>query len=71
MKEKQVKMSDTLPSQIDHMDNERINGYRRLLDFYYGQQWESRERRGERHLVFNYARVFIERVYSTNYEFKI
>ena len=53
-------MSDTLPSQIDHMVNERINGDRRLLNFYYGQQWESRERRVERHLVFKYARVFID-----------
>lgn len=57
-------MNDNVPSQIDRMDTERLKGYRRLLDFYYGLQWEGRERRGERHLVFNYARVFIEKITS-------
>jgi hypothetical protein len=59
-----VKTNEILPSQIERMDTERMKGYRSLLDFYYGQQWESRERRGERHLVFNYARVFIEKITS-------
>ena len=57
-------MNETVPSQIDRRDTERMKGYQRLLDFYYGLQWESRERRGERHLVFNYARVFIEKITS-------
>ncbi|MGD9142826.1 MAG: phage portal protein [Dehalococcoidia bacterium] len=59
-----MKTNEILPSQIDRMDTERMKSYRSLLDFYYGQQWESRERRGERHLVFNYARVFIEKITS-------
>jgi hypothetical protein len=43
---------------------ERIKGYKELLDFYYGRQWEGRERRGERRLIFNYARVFVEKITS-------
>ncbi len=59
-----MKMNEAVPSQIDRLDIDRMKGYRRLLDFYYGIQWEGRERRGERHLVFNYARVFIEKITS-------
>jgi len=43
---------------------ERIKGYKELLDFYHGQQWEGRERRGERRLTFNYAKVFIDKITS-------
>jgi len=43
---------------------ERIKGYKELLDFYHGRQWESRERRGEKHLTFNYAKVFIDKITS-------
>jgi hypothetical protein len=52
------------PAQLVRRDAERLNNYRQLLDFYHGQQWDSRERRGEKHLTFNYARVFIEKVAS-------
>ena len=52
------------PAQLARRDTERLNGYRQLLDFYHGQQWDSRERRGEKHLTFNYARVFIEKIAS-------
>jgi hypothetical protein len=41
-----------------------MKGYKDLLDFYYGRQWEGRERRGERRLTFNYARVFVEKITS-------
>jgi len=43
---------------------DRIKGYKELLDFYHGRQWEGRERRGERRLIFNYARVFVEKITS-------
>jgi hypothetical protein len=45
-------------------DAERLRAYHELLDFYHGVQWEARERRGEKRLTFNYARVFIEKVAS-------
>jgi hypothetical protein len=41
-----------------------MKGYRELLDFYYGRQWEGKGRRNERRLTFNYAKVFIEKVTS-------
>jgi hypothetical protein len=46
------------------MDLDRMRGYKELLDFYQGKQWEGRERWGERRLTFNYARVFIEKITS-------
>ncbi|HJX11975.1 MAG TPA: phage portal protein [Dehalococcoidales bacterium] len=55
-------MNETIPSQLARMDLERIKGYQELLDFYGGRQWEGRERRGERRLIFNYARVFVEKI---------
>jgi hypothetical protein len=57
-------MSETIPSQLNRLDLDRIRGYKELLDFYYGQQWEGRERRGERRLIFNYAKVFVEKMTS-------
>lgn len=58
-------MNETpLPTQLAHRDLDRIKGYRELLDFYHGRHWESRERRGERRLTFNYAKVFIDKVTS-------
>jgi hypothetical protein len=51
-------------SQLARLDMERIKSYRELLDFYYGRQWEGRERRGERRLTFNYAKVFVEKITS-------
>ncbi len=52
------------PAQLARRDTERLHSYRQLLDFYHGMQWDNRERRGEKHLTFNYARVFIEKVAS-------
>ncbi len=57
-------MKESLPAQLARLDVDRIKGYRDLLDFYYGRQWAGRERRGERRLIFNYARVFIDKVAS-------
>jgi hypothetical protein len=50
--------------QLNRRDMDRIKGYKGLLDFYHGRQWEGRERRGEKHLTFNYAKVFIDKVTS-------
>jgi len=57
-------MNETIPVQLTRMDLDRIKGYKELLDFYHGQQWEGRERRGERRLIFNYAKVFIDKITS-------
>jgi hypothetical protein len=57
-------MNEAIVAQLTRMDTERIRGYQELLDFYNGRQWEGRERRGERRLIFNYARVFVEKITS-------
>ncbi len=57
-------MSENIPVQLTRLDVDRIRGYKELLDFYYGRQWEGRERRGERRLIFNYTKVFIDKITS-------
>lgn len=57
-------MNETIIAQLAKTDLERIKGYQELLDFYNGRQWEGKERRGERRLIFNYARVFVEKITS-------
>jgi hypothetical protein len=57
-------MNETIPSQLTRLDMDRIKGYKELLDFYHGRQWDGRERRGERRLIFNYAKVFVEKITS-------
>jgi hypothetical protein len=58
-------MNKTLvTAQLNRLDIERLRGYRELLDFYHGRQWEERERRGEKRLTFNYTKVFIDKVTS-------
>jgi len=57
-------MKETLPTQLARLDLDRTRGYKELLDFYYGRQWADRERRGERRLIFNYAKVFIDKITS-------
>jgi len=52
------------PTQLNRRDTDRLKGYRELLDFYHGVHWEGRERRGEKRLTFNYAKVFIDKVTS-------
>jgi hypothetical protein len=59
-----AKMDENIPAQLARIDIERLRGYNELLDFYNGRQWEGRERRSERRLVFNYARVFVEKITS-------
>jgi len=53
-----------VPMQLAHRDMDRLKGYKELLDFYHGWHWEGRERRGEKRLTFNYAKVFIDKVTS-------
>ncbi len=57
-------MNETIQMQLARSDLDRIKGYREFLDFYHGRHWEGRERRGERRLVFNYAKVFIDKITS-------
>ncbi|MGD0779169.1 MAG: phage portal protein [Dehalococcoidales bacterium] len=57
-------MNDSVLSQLARLDLDRIKGYKELLDFYYGKQWEGKGRWHERRLTFNYAKVFIEKVTS-------
>lgn len=57
-------MKETIPSQLPRLDTERMRRYHELLEFYYGTQWEGRQRRGDRRLVFNYAKVFVEKITS-------
>lgn len=56
--------NETISVQLARLDLDRIRGYQELLDFYHGRQWEGRERRGERRLIFNYAKVFIDKITS-------
>jgi len=51
-------------SQLNRLDIDRLRGYRELLDFYHGRQWEGRERWGEKRLTFNYTKVFIDKLTS-------
>ena len=55
---------NSILTQLSRRDMDRIKGYKELLDFYHGRQWEGRERWGEKHLTFNYAKVFIDKVTS-------
>ncbi|HEY54871.1 MAG TPA: phage portal protein [Dehalococcoidia bacterium] len=54
----------SITAQLNRQDLDRLRGYRELLDFYHGRQWEGRERRGEKRLTFNYTKVFIDKVAS-------
>ena len=57
-------MNEAVVSQLARLDLDRMKGYKELLDFYFGQQWEGRGRRNERRLTFNYAKVFVEKITS-------
>ena len=52
------------PAELNRRDTGRLKGYKELLDFYQGIHWEGRERRGDKRLTFNYAKVFIDKVTS-------
>ncbi|MBN1856932.1 MAG: phage portal protein [Dehalococcoidia bacterium] len=51
-----------VPSELARRDTDRMAAYRRNLDFYRGVQWETTSR--QRQLVFNYARVAVDKVTS-------
>jgi len=58
-------MNETsIPMQLTHRDIDRIRRYKELLDFYQGKHWEVRDRRGEKRLTFNYAKVFVDKITS-------
>ncbi|MFC2001793.1 phage portal protein [Chloroflexota bacterium] len=57
-------MNEAVITQLSRLDTDRMKGYKELLDFYHGRQWEGRERWGERRLAFNYAKVFIDKITS-------
>jgi len=59
-----LKMNETIPAQLTRLEINRLKGYRELLDFYHGRQWEGRQTRGERRLIFNYAKVFVDKITS-------
>lgn len=52
------------PEILNNMDTGRMRGYKEYLDFYHGRHWETPARYGEKHLTFNYAKVFIDKVTS-------
>ncbi len=59
------------PVELARRDTERIKRYKELLDFYHGSHWDPStgsgrawERRNEKRLTFNYAKVFIDKVTS-------
>jgi hypothetical protein len=64
MEEVRRMVDDFNPAELSRRDTERLKKYRELLDFYHGLHWEGRERRGEKHLTFNYAKVFIDKITS-------
>ena len=51
-----------LPSTLARRDPARMAAYQRNLDFYHGDQWQARSR--SRQLVFNYARVAVDKATS-------
>jgi hypothetical protein len=54
------------PSELNRLDAQRLAGYRANLDFYNGSQWQHVPTVSGRHrqLVFNYAKVSIDKVTS-------
>jgi len=50
------------PSDLARRDTDRMARYRRNLDFYRGDQWQTTSR--QRQLVFNYARAAIDKATS-------
>jgi hypothetical protein len=51
-----------IPSTLVRRDLARMAAYQRNLDFYHGDQWQTHSR--SRQLVFNYARVAVDKVTS-------
>ena len=57
-----MKQTSFNPSHLNRMDTTRLAAYRTNLDFYQGAHWQQTSR--HRQLVFNYARVSIDKVTS-------
>jgi hypothetical protein len=55
-------MTEFTPASLNRMDTQRLVNYRANLDFYNGSQWQQTSR--HRQLVFNYAKVSIDKVTS-------
>jgi len=55
-------MTEFNPSQLARMDSTRLATYRANLDFYQGAHWPTTSR--HRQLVFNYAKVSVDKVTS-------
>jgi len=55
-------MTEFNPSHLNRMDTQRLAAYRSNLDFYQGAHWPTTSR--HRQLVFNYAKVSIDKVTS-------
>ena len=55
-------MTEFTPSQLARMDTQRLANYRANLDFYQGNHWPTQSR--HRQLVFNYAKISIDKVTS-------
>jgi hypothetical protein len=55
-------MTNFNPSHLNRIDTQRLASYRTNLDFYNGSQWQQTSR--HRQLVFNYAKVSIDKVTS-------
>ncbi len=55
-------MDSFIPSTLSTLDRDRMRSYTEHLDFYRGNHWTTSGR--ERRLVFNYARVNIDKVTS-------
>jgi hypothetical protein len=60
-------MTDFNPQSLSQLDRSRFAGYKTNLDFYNGEQWAEPSGSGRtknRQLVFNYARIAIDKVTS-------
>jgi hypothetical protein len=55
-------MTEFNPSQLNRMDTQRLAAYRSNLAFYQGNHWPTQSR--HRQLVFNYAKVSIDKATS-------
>lgn len=55
-------MTDFNPQSLSQLDRDRLRSYSRNLDFYNGSQWLERSR--YRQLVFNYAKIAIDKLTS-------
>jgi hypothetical protein len=55
-------MTEFTPASLNRLDTARLAAYKTNLDFYNGSQWQQTSR--HRQLVFNYAKVSIDKITS-------